>query len=109
MTRSVEVLCHSAGPWHTAGTFNPDGPRPTTWVWGPTPEGAQSGECIAQHVALTNAPLICAAPDLLSAARAYLRLLERSVDVGPLTNNPTREGMALARLRSAVSKAERCK
>jgi hypothetical protein len=42
---------------------------------------------------------------LTSACESYLRFLERSVNVGPLTNNPTREAMLLTLLRDRTAKA----
>jgi|SRR5579862_2763955 len=50
------------GPWHTGGTGFVLG-KPLVSIWGPTPEGKQSGEWIAKEVSPANARLIAAAPD----------------------------------------------
>lgn len=43
------------------GTFNPDGPRPTRWLWSETPPGKQSGSIIAKDIAIADADFIEAA------------------------------------------------
>jgi hypothetical protein len=72
------------GPWRQGGIFDPitgirdrdKMKRPNTNIYGPLakPEH-QSGPCVAQHVALKDASLICAAPELYEA----LETLEREV------------------------------
>lgn len=57
MRLGVAVVSHTPGPWHTGGTFNPT-LDPRMNVWGPTPEGKQSGSIIAQHIKPDDARLI---------------------------------------------------
>lgn len=66
------MITHTPGPWHTAGITDPDGPSPMCSVWGPTPEGMQSGEWICRNVNLKNGPLIAAAPALAEAVQMLL-------------------------------------
>lgn len=53
------------GPWHTGGTFFTDEKRPSQNVWGPTPEGMQSGNIVCVHASVPDAKLIAIAPELL--------------------------------------------
>ena len=73
---------HTPGPFHTAGILDPDSSNPTVWIWGPTPEGGESGEIIAKDVALKNAPLLTAAPDLLEALQSLLLVSENADETG---------------------------
>lgn len=73
---------HTKGPWHIGGTFwrqrgiDKNAERiALVNIWGPTPEGMQSGETIAKEVTPANALLIASAPDLLDACQAALLTL----------------------------------
>lgn len=60
------MMPQTPGPWHTGGIGISANGRRSMSVWGPTPEGAQSGEWIAKDVRPANAALIAAAPDMLT-------------------------------------------
>ncbi len=53
----------------------PNSGRPSVNIWGPTPEGMQSGEIVAKDVTLPNAQLIAQAPDLLKVVHATWHVL----------------------------------
>lgn len=47
------------GPWHDSGIADPNGPRPTTWIYGPrAAKDHQSGPCVAHSVPLRDAAYI---------------------------------------------------
>ena len=69
------------GPWHTAGTFNPNSDRPTQWVWGPAAPGDQSGECIAQDVTVANARLTVALRNSIPTLKEAVKVIERQNEV----------------------------
>jgi hypothetical protein len=46
------------GPWHTGGIFDPGTANAHQNIWGPTPEGKQSGEIIASNILLGDAAAI---------------------------------------------------
>lgn len=73
---------HTPFPWHTGGTFFKDGMPHSRNIYGPIPDGAQSGELVAEYVSIKNVDAIvraCNAHEALLAAcqwasRAYIQL-----------------------------------
>ncbi|MGA7807866.1 hypothetical protein [Bradyrhizobium sp.] len=61
------MSAHTPGPWHVGGIFMPNSDDPRANVWGPTPQGFQSGLVICKKAKPMDARLIAAAPDLLRA------------------------------------------
>lgn len=62
------------GPWSTGGYFNPGRENETQNVWGPTPEGCQSGEILASDCKTSNARFLAAARSDVPALVQALRL-----------------------------------
>jgi hypothetical protein len=100
------------GPWHTAGTFNPNSDRPTQWVWGPAAPGDQSGERIAENVTVANAAFIvraCNAHDELvelveeygRAVRYFIAADEKKGD----DEGARLKAVTLKRISAAIAKA----
>lgn len=74
------------GPWHTSGIYDPSNrERAGMDVYGPTPAGAQSGECITRRgklmlgLRIPNAELVANTP----ADLGYLLRLVRMVADAP--------------------------
>lgn len=65
-------MSHTPGPWHTAGTFDPD-QDPRQNIWSEARPGAVSGELVARHAKPANARLIAAAPELLDALQLFVK------------------------------------
>lgn len=68
------------GPWHVGGTFDPDSDHPTVNVWGPTPDGLQSGRIIANRCAPYDARLIARAPTMHAVLLECLEYFEKRED-----------------------------
>jgi len=66
---------HTPTPWHTGGISNPT-TDPRYNLWGPTPAGAQSGECVAKSISPCNAKFICRA---VNSHAALVEALKRII------------------------------
>lgn len=102
---------HTAGPWHTGGTFYyPDEHgRKRQNIWGPTDHasGHSSGELICQSATVANARLIAAAPDLLAALEALVEFSEPDSIIDQQSDARLRleQLAALTTAREAIAKA----
>ena len=118
MTKIAEKVTHTPLPWSTGGISTQGNRAPYTGIWGPTPEGMQSGTWIAKEVPLPDADLIVNAvnchADLLDALKRVLTGFEENA----FQRNTDGDGdsgwaikfmphlMALADAARAIAKAE---
>jgi hypothetical protein len=75
---------HTALPWSVGGTFFPDSPYPKQNIWGPTPEGAQSGQIVAENCSPRNADFIVGC---VNAHAALVSALEEALAWHDLDDN----------------------
>lgn len=71
---------HTPVLFHRGGTFNPDSERPSCNIWGPTPEGKQSGTIVARDVTLADAELIVRCVNSHEALVEALRAQQKAAD-----------------------------